>query len=227
MDGSSFDKLSVSVHRLREQASRRNALRLLLGGAAAAATGVAVSTDTDAKKKKKNKKYKKKYRKCRNNFYGGFCNGNKDCCNGKCRNGICWYNGGGGGGGRRCGGTRCPKGWKCRKQGPANICTPNNYPNYCGNNTYWNNNYHCCSGYAGGACPAGWECCPGAGCCGVGQKCCGNGRCCPDGWRCGDIACEYWQEADISSEAVQTQPFTDAIVPDSSDAFVFEPGTAE
>ena len=43
MDGSSFDKLSVSVHRLREQASRRNALRLLAGGTAAAVAGACYS----------------------------------------------------------------------------------------------------------------------------------------------------------------------------------------
>ncbi len=51
MDGSSFDKLSVSVHRLREQASRRSALRLLAGGTIAAVGG-AVTTEADAKKKK-------------------------------------------------------------------------------------------------------------------------------------------------------------------------------
>jgi hypothetical protein len=225
MDGSSFDKLSVSVHRLREQATRRNALRLLAGGTVAAVGG-AIATETDAKKKKnKNKKYKK----CRNNFYGGFCNGNKDCCNGKCRNGICWYNGGGGGGGGQggCGGVRCPNGWTCRRQGPAHICSPYNYPNYCGNNTYWNGNYGCCDGYAGGACPAGWDCCPGSGCCSPGQKCCGNGRCCPDGWHCGNIACEYRQAADISGESVESQPFTDSVSPDAGESFVFVPGTAE
>ncbi|MCA9862055.1 MAG: hypothetical protein R2853_04100 [Thermomicrobiales bacterium] len=226
MDGSSFDKLSVSVHRLREQASRRNALRLLAGGTAAAVAG-AIVTEADAKKKKhKKNKYKNKYKKCRNNWYGGFCNGNKDCCNGKCRNGICWYNGGGGGRGG-CGGVRCPNGWSCRKQGTVHICSPYNYPNYCGNNTYWTDNNNCCSGYAGGACPVGWECCGSSGCCAVGQKCCGNGRCCPDGWYCGNITCESRQAADISGESVETQPFIAAVPPDAGDSFVFVPGTAE
>ena len=217
MDGSSFDKLSVSVHRLREQASRRNALRLLAGGTAAVVAG-AVATETDAKKK--NKKYKK-YKKCRNNFYGGFCNGNKQCCNGKCRNGICWYNGGGGGGGRGgCGGVRCPNGWSCRKQGPAHICSPYNYPNYCGNNTYWNGNYRCCGGgYNGIACPSG-ECCGIATCCQSGWKCCGNSTCIPNSWDCDD----FFRSAQVGGESIPTMEPT---APDANDSFVFEPGTAE
>jgi hypothetical protein len=210
MDGSSFDKLSVAVHRLREQASRRNALRLLAGGAVAAVGG-AIATETDAKKKKnknKNKnKYNKKYKKCRNNFYGGFCNGNKDCCNGKCRNGVCWYNGGGGGGNGGCGGVRCPNGWTCRKQGPAHICSPYNNPIYCGNNTYWESNYNCCYGYAGGACQAGWKCC--------------NGRTCiPNHWNCND----FFQSAEIGGESIPTmEPFA----PGAAGSFVFDPETAE
>jgi hypothetical protein len=212
MDGSSFDKLSVSVHRLREQASRRNALRLLAGGTVAAVGG-AIATETDAKKKHKNKN--KKYKKCRNNFYGGFCNGNKDCCNGKCRNGICWYNGGGGGGGGRggCGGVRCPNGWTCRRQGPANICSPYNYPNYCGNNTYWNGNYKCC-GFSGIACPSG-ECCGIATCCQVGWRCCGN-TCIPNNWNCND----FYQSAEVDGESIPTMEPT---APDANDSFVFDP----
>ena len=216
MDGSSFDKLSVSVHRLREQASRRNALRLLAVGAVAAVGG-AVVTGTDAKKNKN-----KKYKKCRNNWYGGFCNGNKDCCNGKCRNGICWYNGGGGGGNGGCGGVRCPNGWTCRKQGPAHICSPNNYPNYCGNNTYWNGNYRCCNGgYGGVACPYGRECCGIATCCQAGWRCCGN-VCIPDNnnFNCND----FYQGAGIAGESIPTMEPT---APDPNDSFVFDPGTAE
>ncbi|MFN8678984.1 MAG: hypothetical protein U0Z70_21570 [Thermomicrobiales bacterium] len=217
MDGSSFDKLSVSVHRLREQASRRNALRLLAGGAAAAVAG-AIVTDTDAKK---NKKYKNKYKKCRNNFYGGFCNGSKDCCNGKCRNGICWYNGGGGGGGGgRCGNVRCPNGWSCRKQGTVHICSPYNYPNYCGNNTYWNGNYRCCNGgYNGIACPSG-ECCGIATCCQSGWKCCGNNTCIPNTWDCDD----FFRSAEVGGESIPTMEPTP---PDPGASFVFVPGTAE
>ena len=54
MDGESFDRLSVVVHRLREKASRRTALRLLLGGSAVAAGGLLVDS-ADARKKNKNK----------------------------------------------------------------------------------------------------------------------------------------------------------------------------
>lgn len=219
MDGSSFDKLSVTVHRLRGQASRRNALRLLAGGAVAAVGG-AIATETDAKKKKNKNKYNKKYKKCRNNFYGGFCNGNKDCCNGKCRNGVCWYNGGGGGGNGGCGGVRCPNGWSCRRQGPAHICSPYDYPNYCGNNTYWNGNYRCCGGgYSGIACPSG-ECCGIARCCQSGWKCCGNNTCIPNNWNCND----FYQSAEIGGETIPTMEPTP---PDANDSFVFTPGTAE
>lgn len=216
MDGSSFDRLSVSVHRLREQATRRNALRLLAGGSAAALTSVVVA-DTDAKKKHKNKKYKK----CRNRSYGGSCRKNKDCCNGKCRYGICWYNGGGGGGKGGCGGVRCPNGWTCRKQGPAHICSPYDYPNYCGNNTYWGGNYRCCGGYYGGiACPGNQECCGIATCCQPGWKCCGGNTCIPNNWDCND----FFRGAEIGGESIPTMEPTP---PDASDSFVFEPGTAE
>ncbi|MFT4040647.1 MAG: hypothetical protein QM692_20875, partial [Thermomicrobiales bacterium] len=78
MDGSSFDQLTVGVHRLREGATRRNALRLLAGSAAAAVGGAIIAPDTDAKKNKK-KKYKNKYNKCKNHWDGGFCNSSKDC----------------------------------------------------------------------------------------------------------------------------------------------------
>ncbi len=217
MDGSSFDRLSVSVHRLREQASRRNALRLL-AGATVAAVGSVIATETDAKKNK-NKNYKKA-KKCKNNFYGGFCKGNKNCCNGQCRNGICWYNGGGGGGNGGCGGVRCPNGWTCRKQGVAHICSPYNYPNYCGNNTYWNGNYRCCNGgYGGIACPSG-ECCGIATCCQSGWKCCGNNTCIPNNWNCND----FYQNAEIGGESIPTMEPTP---PDANASFVFVPGTAE
>ncbi|MCA9880377.1 MAG: hypothetical protein KC442_21425 [Thermomicrobiales bacterium] len=214
MDGSSFDRLSVSVHRLRGQATRRNALRLLAGGSAAALAS-AVVPDADAKKKHKNKKYKK----CRNRSYGGSCRNNKDCCNGKCRYGICWYNGGGGGKGG-CGGVRCPNGWTCRKQGPAHICSPYNYPNYCGNNTYWGNDYKCCGGnYGGFACPWG-ECCGIATCCQSGWKCCGGSTCVPNGWDCND----FFRGAEIGGESVPTMEPTP---PDANDSFVFDPDSAE
>jgi hypothetical protein len=179
MDGSSFDKLSVSIHRLREQASRRNALRLLAGGTVAAVAG-AIATETDAKKKKKHKKHKKK--NCRNGF-GGRCNSNRDCCNGRCRNGFCWYtgNGGGGGnGGQRCNGVRCPNGWRCCYFQGWQRCLPETHA--------------ACTG--SGECPFTWDTCGWNGsirkCCGVGQKCCYSDNlnmdiCLPDGADCDDF----------------------------------------
>ena len=154
MDGSSFDKLSVNVHRLREQASRRNALRLLAGGAVAAVGGiVAGHSDSEAKRKKN----------CRSG-YGGRCNSNKDCCNGKCRNGRCWYtgngNGGGNNGGRYCNGVRCVDGWRCCYFQGYQRCLPETHAACIGS----------------GECPNTWDTCGWNGsirqCCGVGQQCC-------------------------------------------------------
>ena len=189
MDGSSFDKLSVSVHRLREQASRRNALRLLFGGAAAAIGG-ATASDSDAKKKKRKRK------NCRSG-YGGPCNSNKDCCNGKCRNGRCWYtgngNGGGNNGGRNCNGMRCPNGWRCCNFQGYRRCLPNTHP--------------ACIGY--GECPFTWDTCGWNGsirnCCGLDQKCCYSNTfdrhmCLPDGADCDD----FFRSAEIEGESISS-----------------------
>ena len=74
MDGKSFDRLSVVVHRLREQATRRGALRLLLGGSLAVA-GTLVADEGEARRRKNRKR-----KKCRG--YGAVCGGNRDCCAG-------------------------------------------------------------------------------------------------------------------------------------------------
>ncbi|MFT4039539.1 MAG: hypothetical protein QM692_15230, partial [Thermomicrobiales bacterium] len=139
--------------------------------------------------------------------------------------GICWYNGGGGGGGGGkggCGGVRCPNGWTCRKQGPAHICSPYNNPYYCGNNTYWGNNYTCCNGYYGGACLTGGECCGLATCCQPGWRCCGGNQCIPNGWDCNDF---YAQSAGdgVSSESIPSMAPT---APDAADSVVIAPGSA-
>ena len=207
MDGESFDRLSVVVHRLRDSATRRGALGLLLGGSLAAA-GALWGQDAAAKKNKKNKK------NCRG--YGGKCDRNSDCCYSNCRNGFCWYGGGGGGGGKKkCGGRKCSAGWSCCKTAGVSICVPDNYPTCCGGSSYIPG-YKCCGG--GGACPFNGECCGGFNlCCQSGYKCCGNGRCCPDGWHCGDFVCEYRQSADIGLESVQTMPFADPVAVDDGD----------
>ena len=58
MDGESFDRLSVVVHRLRDKATRRGALGLVLGGSVAAVSGL-LTEDAGAKKHNKNGKNKK------------------------------------------------------------------------------------------------------------------------------------------------------------------------
>ncbi|MCC7025065.1 MAG: hypothetical protein IT338_19695 [Thermomicrobiales bacterium] len=214
MDGEAFDRLSVAVHRLRGQATRRGALRMLLGGSVAAASGL-LGHDAEAKKKKKNKNKKNN---CRG--YGGRCKKNGDCCYGKCRNGWCYYNGSGGGGGgnKNCGGRKCPSGWGCCKQNGVSICRPNTFPTCCGNKG-WTDGYRCCNSRSGQVCPINQECC-GISCCQDGWKCCGNGRCCPDGWRCGKIACEFRQVAvngEVATDSVQTMPFADPVDPEVSD----------
>jgi hypothetical protein len=85
MDGESFDRLSVVVHRLRDKATRRSALGLVLGGSAAALSGL-LAQDVSAKKHKNNGK--KKHKNCRG--FGAGCKSNKDCCNSNCRSGRCW-----------------------------------------------------------------------------------------------------------------------------------------
>ena len=206
MDEASFDRLSVIVHRMRDQSTRRGALRLLLGGSVAAA-GALVTAETDAKKNK--------HKNC--SGYGGRCNGNKNCCGGRCINGFCFPgNGGGGGGGKNCGGRRCANGWSCCRQSGVDVCVPNNYPTCCNGNGYVGG-YHCCGGY-GGACPSGWECCGGFNqCCGENQRCCGNGRCCPRGWYCGDIACYAYQDARSNAVSAESMPFSDPVTIDESD----------
>jgi hypothetical protein len=222
MDGKSFDRLSVGVHRLREQASRRGAFRLLLGGSLAA-VGVGVAAEADAKHKNKNK-HKNKKHKNKNRYnkncrgYGTTCRSHNDCCNGSCRNGFCFYNGGGGGGGGNCGNQYCPNGWRCRNQGGVQVCVPDNFDNYCGNNNWYGPNYNCCNGFYGGACLTGGECCGGAGmCCQSGWRCCGGGICIPQGWDCNDF---YLQSAggDVGVESTDPIPSM-APTPVDADAY--------
>ena len=155
MDGESFDRLSVVVHRLRDKATRRSALGLLLGGSVAAA-GALMSDDAAARKNKNRKKDN-----CRG--FGAKCSRNSDCCFSKCRNGRCWYGGGGGGGGgSRCNGQRCPSGWECCRLSGVDVCVPRNHP------TCFNN----------GICPVGWRTCgfngPVRNCCGPNERCCSS-----------------------------------------------------
>jgi len=209
MDGEAFDRMSVRWQKLREQATRRGALRFLVGGSLAAATGLQVDR-TEAHKKNKNK-YKN--HNCRG--YGGYCNGSRDCCGGNCINNHCFPgNGGGGNGnGNYCNGINCPNGWGCQHNGSVSVCVPDNYNNCCGGYCY-GGSYGCCNGnYGGGACPAGWDCCGFNQCCGDNQHCCGNGRCCPNGWYCNSNGtCDpnnYYNG--VSATAAESIPSTAAV----------------
>jgi hypothetical protein len=229
MDGESFDRLSVVVHRLRDQATRRGALRLLFGGTFAAAAGLAADDATANHKHKNKNKHKhnnnnRRWDGCHN--YGGRCFSHNDCCNGNCRNGFCWYGGGGGGGNQNCGGQYCSSGWDCDWIGGVPVCVPNDFSNCCGGNCY-GSGYHCCDNngygggnYGGGACYGGFDGCTGQFnvCCQPGWKYCNsNGRCCPSGWYCGDIACHAYQADGVTIEESETVPFSDPITVDEKD----------
>jgi hypothetical protein len=204
MDGESFDRLSVVVHRLRNKTTRRGALGLALGGAFAAVSGLL--TD-DAGAKKRNKNGKKKNKNCRG--FGGRCGSNKDCCYSNCRSGRCWY---GSRSGNRCGGKTCDNGWGCCNFDGVSVCVPNNYPVCCGNQSFVNG-YTCCGGN-GGACLGGIDSCTGqfGFCCQSGWKHCSSGFwagiCVPNYWDCNSTS--QWSQADgFAAESSESVPTTD------------------
>lgn len=203
MDGESFDRLSVVVHRLRDKATRRGALGLVLGASVAAVSGV-LTEDAGAKKRNKSSK---KNKNCRG--FGGKCRSNKDCCYSKCRSGRCWY---GNNGGTRCGGQQCDAGWGCCNFSGVSVCVPHQYPVCCGNRSFVNG-YTCCGG-SGGACLGGVESCTGqfGVCCQPDWKHCNNGffagQCVPKGWDCNDLS-QSSQGDGVSTESTQQVPTAD------------------
>ncbi len=217
MDGESFDRLSVVVHRLRSKATRRGALGLLFGGSVAAA-GSLLGEDAEARKRNKNKNANRKKNNCRG--YGGTCNSNKDCCFSHCRNGRCWYGSGGGGGGgkKNCGGRTCSAGWDCCKRSGVSVCVPDNYPSCCGGGSYLPG-YKCCGGF-GGACPSGGSCCGGFNqCCQSGWKCCNRGgthTCIPKHWDCNDFF-QQASEGEIGVESADRIPSVAPYTVDDAD----------
>ena len=222
MDGDSFDRLSVVVHRLRDKATRRGALGLLLGGSLAAAETL-LGEDTAARNGNKNRNRNRKKNNCRG--FGGKCNGNRDCCFSNCRNGRCWYggNGGGGGGNKHCGGRTCPAGWGCCKSSGVSVCVPNNYPTCCGGNSYLPG-YRCCGGF-GGACPSNGSCCGGFNqCCQYpNDKCCNRGgvhTCIPRNWDCDDFFRQ--QDSGLGVESADRIPSNAPFTVDDSDWITIE-----
>jgi hypothetical protein len=195
MDGESFDRLSVAVHRLRDQATRRGALRLLLGGSVAAVTGLAVD-ETEARKRR----HKKRRKGCKG--FGGRCNGSRDCCDGRCRNGFCFPGNGGGGGGNGC----CrgfPNDYRCCRFNGVDICVPRN-------------DVRCNDG---DFCPNGWETCgfngPVRDCCSPDTHCCrddfGGHFCLNDMFDCDDFFDTNSQSADSATASNRDEAVSDPI----------------
>jgi hypothetical protein len=202
MDGDSFDRLSVGVHRLRDRATRRGALGLLLGGSVAAVSGL-LTEDSEARRRNR----RGKNRNCRG--FGGRCGSSKDCCFSRCRFGRCWY---GSGSGSRCGGQTCDNGWGCCNFNGVSVCVPHTYPVCCGNQSFASG-YHCCGGN-GGACLGGIDSCTGqfGMCCQSGWKYCSSGfyagQCLPKDWDCDDLS-QSSQAEGISAESTEPPPTTE------------------
>jgi hypothetical protein len=219
MDGESFDRLSVVVHRLRDKATRRGALGLMLGGSIAAASGLLTE---DAGARKHNRRHKnKKNKNCRG--FGGTCSSNRDCCFSNCRSGRCWY---GGTGGNQCGGRTCQSDWRCCSSNGISVCVPRNYPVCCGNQSFVNG-YTCCGGL-GGACIGGIDSCTGqfGVCCQPGWRHCNSGffagQCIPNDWDCNNLS-QSSQTAGISAASTEPIPTTPPMPISSDDWIDLEP----
>lgn len=189
MDGESFDRLSVVVHRLGERATRRGVLGLVLGGTLTAA-GSLLAEDAGAHKKHKNRR--KSNGKNRN-----------------CWGGRCWNRGRHG---NQCGGRICQNGWGCCNQGGVSVCVPQNFPTCCGNYGFANG-YTCCGGH-GGACFGGLETCTGQFgiCCQPGWKHCNNSfssTCIPNTWDCDQFFYQSSQSAGVATESAEQIPTAD------------------
>lgn len=207
MDGKSFDRLSVVLHRLHKQGTRRGALGLILGGSLAAVNGL-LAGDADAKKKNGRHKNKKK-RHCRS--HGGWCDSHGDCCDGNCWGGRCWSRGRHG---LRCGGQHCAADWGCCTSSGVSACVPFNVPTCCGNYGFASG-YTCCGGY-GGACLGGLEACTGQFgiCCQPGWKHCHNSftsTCIPNTWDCDRFFSQSSQSAGLTVESAEPIPTADPI----------------
>jgi hypothetical protein len=191
MDGESFDRLSVVIHRLGERATRRGALGLVLGGSLTAAGGLFAE---DAGAHKNNKHRRNSNRKNRN-----------------CWGGRCWNNSG-----RRnqCGGRTCQNGWGCCNQGGVSVCVPNTFPVCCGNHSF-SSGYSCCGGNSG-ACVGGLNTCTGqfGVCCQPGWKHCQNSfssTCIPDHWDCDRFFYQSSQSAGVEIESSEEIPTADPV----------------
>jgi hypothetical protein len=221
MDGESFDRLAVVVHRLRERATRRQALQGLAAGGVAgllARLGVGEAGAACVERRgrcsapreccgspDRNVTCDRLPSSCGRNGdrccgrVDARCSGDCDCCSrltcggdGRCRSGN------GGGGDSVCGGTVCEPGFRCCRFNGVGVC-------------YDPDVLRCC---ADGLCGKGQDCCGTGSCCSSGWKCCGNGLCCPRDLRCGKVACGASGGGDASAASARTVPFADPVAPD-------------
>lgn len=219
MDGAAFDRLSVVVHRLRDAATRRQALRMLAAGGIAGLLAHFGAGAAGAACVERRRSCSRDRDCCGSQDGDVVCdqlpgasdrNGDRccgrndarcaspcDCCagftcdaGGRCRSGS--ESGG------QCGLTVCQPGWRCCQFDVSAGCYDPDY-------------LHCCTK---GLCSNGWDCCGSAQCCSSGWKCCGHGRCCPNGWRCGKSACIASQTSDVSGTSARTIPFGDPVTVD-------------
>lgn len=214
MEDAAFDRLSMVVHRLRDQATRREALRTLAAGSIAGLLARLGAEDASAACVRRRKRCSRDRECCGNPNQNiicdplpsscdrsgerccgrsdAQCSSHCDCCRGfACSGGRCRSSGDGGEG---CGGTTCPSGWTCCEISGVSRCIDPDY-------------LRCCRS---SICEQDGDCC-GSTCCSSGWKCCGDGRCCPDGWRCGKNACIARQTAGISAESDESVPFGDPV----------------
>jgi hypothetical protein len=216
MDGASFDRLSLFVHRMNDRATRRQALRTLVVSGITAALTQLRTEDAAACTQRRHQcsrngdccGYPNQDIYCdalpsscdRNGDRccgrsGASCSRKCDCCRGlTCSGGRCRSSNDGGG---SCGNTTCPSGQKC--------CTISGFPQ-CIDPDF----LHCCQS---AICTKGWDCC-GKFCCSSGWKCCGNGLCCPDGWRCGKTACDPSRTSATAEASAESIPFAEPVPSD-------------
>jgi hypothetical protein len=155
MDRASFDRLTRTIHRLRHQTTRRQALRILAVGGLA---GLLTRLETDEAKAACTR-------------FWGRCSRDGECCRRmRCRRGRCRPRNDGGGSGESCGGSTCDSGWSCCKISGVSRCIDRDRL-ICCRSSICQKGGDCCRD---GCCSEGWKCC-GDVCCPKDWRCGRNG----------------------------------------------------
>jgi hypothetical protein len=152
MDGASFDRLTRTVHRLRHQATRRQALRILAVGGLA---GLLTRLETDDAKAACTRLLRP-------------CSRRGECCRGlTCRRGRCRPRNDGGGGGDDCGGKTCSRDLSCCNIKGFHQCIDRDYLRCC-RSGICERDGDCCGD---GCCSSGQKCCGDGRCCPKDWRC--------------------------------------------------------